>query len=249
MAPQVCKSDIIIAIHPRHIANIVSRTKNHEFRKYLLPTEVRRLWIYETSPASSVKYVATISAGKRPGEIRDPSGLRNDEFDEGRLEHLVKFAYEIHRLEALTTPISLGDLKQNGWLNGPPQKYCYVKQPMRQALSVTPLTLIFDSITMVSTLTPSSSAASSDAHPDAKPEHYQSSLYGKGTSSPGTPKTVPVRMLPASQVRSGRPQGITRRPARNLAGIQKHTTVAERASCKGRFDDNQILPVSGSWEV
>ncbi|KAK0712185.1 hypothetical protein B0T21DRAFT_72996 [Apiosordaria backusii] len=136
MAPEVCKSDIVIAIHPRHVANIVSRVKNHEFRKYLLPAEVRRLWIYETSPASSVKYVATISAGKQPGEIRDPNGLRNDEFDEGRLEHLVKYAYEILRLEALTVPISLSDLKENGWLNGLPQKYCYVKQSMRQALNM-----------------------------------------------------------------------------------------------------------------
>ncbi|KAH8659542.1 hypothetical protein BGZ61DRAFT_311694, partial [Ilyonectria robusta] len=145
MAHQVCKSDILISIHPQHVANIVSRVKNHEFRNYLLPAEVRRLWIYETSPASSVKYVATISAGKRPGEIQDPTGLRNDEFDEGRREHLVKYAYEIHRLEALATPISLRDLKRNGWLKGPPQKYCYVKQSMRHALSVTPLTLVFDS--------------------------------------------------------------------------------------------------------
>ncbi|KAH6973813.1 hypothetical protein BKA56DRAFT_526295, partial [Ilyonectria sp. MPI-CAGE-AT-0026] len=145
MALPVCKSDILISIHPQHVANIVSRIKNHEFRNYLLPAEVRRLWIYETSPASSVKYVATISAGKRPGEIQDPAGLRNDEFDEGRLERRVKYAYEIHKLEALEAPISLSDLKQNGWLNGPPQKYCYVKQSMRQALSVTPLTLVFDS--------------------------------------------------------------------------------------------------------
>ncbi|KAH7019759.1 hypothetical protein EDB80DRAFT_207245 [Ilyonectria destructans] len=174
MALQVCKSDIIIAIHPKHVANIVSRIKNHEFRKYLLPAEVRRLWIYETSPASSVKYVATISAGKRPGEIHDSTGLRNDEFDEGRLEHRVKYAYEIHKLEALAAPISLSDLKRNGWLNGPPQKYCYVKQSMRQALSVTPLTLVFDSIIMVSASASSDGAASSDANPDAKPERLHS---------------------------------------------------------------------------
>ncbi|KAK7397759.1 hypothetical protein QQX98_012873 [Neonectria punicea] len=150
MASQVSKSDIIIAIHPRHIANIVSRIKNHEFRKYLLPAEVRRLWIYETRPASSVKYVATISAGKRPGEIQDLSGLRNDEFDEGRLEHRVKYAYEIHKLEALAAPISLSDLKRNGWLNGPPQKYCYVKPSMQQTMSDTPPTLVFDSIMTLS---------------------------------------------------------------------------------------------------
>jgi predicted transcriptional regulator len=171
MTAQVCKSDIIIAIHPRHIANIVSRVKNHEFRKHLLPVEVSRLWIYETSPASSVKYVATISPSKRPGEIHDPSGLRNDEFDQGKLEHLVKYAYEIRRLEALAAPVSLSDLKQNGWLNGPPQKYCYVKQAMRQALSVMSTNLLFDSTTSV----PVDCTGSSGAHPDPKPERSQSS--------------------------------------------------------------------------
>ncbi|KAK4224006.1 hypothetical protein QBC38DRAFT_486359 [Podospora fimiseda] len=145
MAPQVSKADIIISIHPKHVENIASRVKNHEFRKYLLPAEVRQLWIYETSPASSVKYVATISAGKQPGEIRDPNGLRNDEFDQGRLDGLVKYAYEILKLEVLKTPISLSDLKENGWLNGPPQKYCYVKESMRKALDTVETTLVFDS--------------------------------------------------------------------------------------------------------
>jgi hypothetical protein len=71
---------------------------------------VKRLWIYETNPASSIRYVATISDGKRPGEIRDPSGLRNDEFDRGDLEGRVKYAYEIQKLEELPEPHPLEDL-------------------------------------------------------------------------------------------------------------------------------------------
>ncbi|KAL2359578.1 hypothetical protein RJZ56_007570 [Blastomyces dermatitidis] len=145
MATRGFKSDIVIALHPQHVANIVLRVKNHEFRKYLLPPHIKRLWIYETSPASAIKYVATISAGKQPGEIRDSSGLRNDEFDQGKLEHLARYAYEIQKLEALPKIISLSDLKQNGWLNGPPQKYCYVKDAMDQALSALPLSLVFES--------------------------------------------------------------------------------------------------------
>ncbi|KAK3903632.1 hypothetical protein C8A05DRAFT_14404 [Staphylotrichum tortipilum] len=140
-----CRTDILISIHPRHVANIVARVKNHEFRKYLLPSDVCRLWIYETRPASAVAYVATISPGKRPGEICDPSGLRNDGFDEGRLENLAKYAYETRRLEALAVPLSLGDLKERGWLNGAPQKYCYVQQEMLQALSAAEMRLVFDS--------------------------------------------------------------------------------------------------------
>lgn len=37
------RTDIFISIHPRHVANIVARVKNHEFRKYLLPPDVCRL--------------------------------------------------------------------------------------------------------------------------------------------------------------------------------------------------------------
>lgn len=40
MATRDFKSDIIIAIHPEHVANIVLRVKNHEFRKYLLPPHI-----------------------------------------------------------------------------------------------------------------------------------------------------------------------------------------------------------------
>lgn len=181
MAAEVCKSDIIISIHPQHVANIVNCVKNHEFRKYLLPAEVRRLWIYETSPASAIKYIATISAGKRPGEIRDPSGLRNDDFDDGRLEHRVKYAYEIQSLEELATPISLGDLKRNGWLNGPPRKYCYVERSMSQALSVAPTNLVFDSITTVSPEIPESSDTVQHA---GKSEHTRSRPLKKGMLSP-----------------------------------------------------------------
>ena len=142
------KTDIIIAIHPKHVINIVCRAKNHEFRKYLLPSTVQRLWIYETSPISAIKYVAQISQAKRPGEILDPQGLRNSEFNEGRFEHLVKFAYEIQALFLTEHPWTLQDLKDNGWLNGPPQKYCYVKKSMLLTLQNDTWTTLFNEKSM-----------------------------------------------------------------------------------------------------
>ena len=149
MAETTPERDLILSIHPQHVANIVNRVKNHEFRNYLLPVSVKRLWIYETSPASSIRYVATISHGKRPGEIRDPKGLRNDEFDRGDLEGRVKYAYEILKLEELPEPYSLTALKSNGWLGGAPQKYCFVKPAMATALNTTSLRLVFDSVPSV----------------------------------------------------------------------------------------------------
>lgn len=153
--------DLILSIHPRHVANIVSRVKNHEFRNYLLPVSVKRLWIYETSPASAVRYVATISHGKRPGEIREPGGLRNDEFDRGDLEGRVKYAYEILKLEELDEPYTLATLKSYGWLGGAPQKYCFVKPGMAAALATASLRLLFDSIP---------SAVPEASHGDDKPK-------------------------------------------------------------------------------
>lgn len=144
MAEPKSAQDLILSIRPQHVANIVSRVKNHEFRNYLLPVSVRRLWIYETSPASAIRYVATISHGKRPGEIQDSTGLRNDEFDRGESAGRVKYAYEILRLEELGEPLGLAVLKERGWLGGAPQKYCFVKGPMATALGAASLRILFD---------------------------------------------------------------------------------------------------------
>lgn len=42
-------TDVLLAIRPGHLANLVSRQKNHEYRKYRLRDGVTRLWFYETS--------------------------------------------------------------------------------------------------------------------------------------------------------------------------------------------------------
>ncbi len=59
------RSDVLLAIKPVHLGNIVSRQKNHEYRKYRLHDEVVRLWLYETrdggSGRSSITYVSLAS--------------------------------------------------------------------------------------------------------------------------------------------------------------------------------------------
>lgn len=58
-------TDVLLAIKPVHLANIISREKNHEYRKYRLADDVTRLWLYETSEGgtgrSSITYVLVIS--------------------------------------------------------------------------------------------------------------------------------------------------------------------------------------------
>jgi hypothetical protein len=121
------KSDIIISIHPKYVADIVGRTKDHEFRTYMIPNQVKRMWIYETAPSSSIKYMASISAAKKPGQISNLRGMGNREFNAGGVEYY--YAYEIFQVYSLADPLPLTTLKAKGWIKGPPQKYLYV-QPM-----------------------------------------------------------------------------------------------------------------------
>ena len=80
-------TDILISIKPIHMANIASRTKTHEFRKYLIPTSVKRMWFYTTAPIQRLQYIASIGTAKSPGEIStEDTGLRNEEFNAGGKE-------------------------------------------------------------------------------------------------------------------------------------------------------------------
>jgi predicted transcriptional regulator len=133
MASQALKTDIIISIRQPFINQITSFQKNHEFRGYLLPAIVKRLWIYEPSPVSAIKYIAEVSNGKRPGEIEEGNITRNAEFNKGLLP-VNTFAYEILKLEELAAPITLAELKSKNWLGGAPQKYCYLKKSMAHSV-------------------------------------------------------------------------------------------------------------------
>ncbi|KAH8598437.1 hypothetical protein B0O99DRAFT_699774 [Bisporella sp. PMI_857] len=60
-------------------------TENQEFRNYLLPSTVKRIWIYETAPISAIRYCAVIEPGEQPGELSedDLEGLNNRKFNDG----------------------------------------------------------------------------------------------------------------------------------------------------------------------
>jgi predicted transcriptional regulator len=118
------RSDILISIHPQHVANIISGKKNHEFRTWLIPSQVVRIWIYETTPAQSVKYMASIGSAKIPGEVKE-DGIGNSNFNAA--DPKSNYAYEILRIYRLADPIPLATLKANQWMNSAPQKFTYVK--------------------------------------------------------------------------------------------------------------------------
>jgi hypothetical protein len=105
---QSMPTDIILKIKPEHMANIWSQKKNHEFRKYMLPSTTCRIWFYEISPVDAIRYIAGIGCVKFPGEIQDPTGIGNDDFDQNLKES--KYGYEILSLQSLPDPISMDQL-------------------------------------------------------------------------------------------------------------------------------------------
>jgi predicted transcriptional regulator len=122
--PQTPHSDIMVSLHPEHIAKIIDRSKNHEFRAWKIPPQVSRIWIYITKPESQLKYMCIFGEPKAPGEVQDEKGVGNVEFNRGM--KAAKFAYEILEVYELNNPVLLEEMKTKGWVNGAPQKYTYI---------------------------------------------------------------------------------------------------------------------------
>ena len=124
----VSYTNIFMSIKPEHMSNIASGAKNHEYRRYLLPSAVTHIWFYTSAPVSAVQYVARISHGKAPGEVPEDGGLGNADFNAGKKES--KFGYEILALWKLGQPITLRRAIERGFLKGAPQKYTFVSKQM-----------------------------------------------------------------------------------------------------------------------
>ncbi|KXG46354.1 uncharacterized protein PGRI_052100 [Penicillium griseofulvum] len=134
-------SHIFMSIKPEHIQNIASRSKNHEYRTYLLPPTITHIWFYTTSPIKRIEYVARISPGKVPGEVSDDGGIGNAEFNAGLKQS--KYGYEILVLWKLKMSVSLEMALVEGFLKGAPQKYCWVSSDFLQRFRLDGQDLVF----------------------------------------------------------------------------------------------------------
>jgi len=112
--------------------NIVSRVKNHEFRKYNISSSIERMWFYTSAPDQHLRYVAAISNGKKRGEVEDEEGLGNSDFNQGLKEST--FAYEILHLYKIRTPLTAPELKEKFNLS-PPQRYQYLPGLVADAIA------------------------------------------------------------------------------------------------------------------
>ena len=131
-------TDVMLSIYPRHIPNILSGIKDHEFRKYAISSNVTRMRLYESAPISSLRYIAVISPARLPGDFgeHELEGLRNREFNNGHLTEmkLATHAYKILEVWKVTPEWSLAAMKERSWVKAAPQRFQYVKQEMKSAV-------------------------------------------------------------------------------------------------------------------
>jgi hypothetical protein len=126
MASRTTSSDAFVSMQPQNVTKILDRTKNHEFRRQKIPDTVRRIWIYETYPTRVLKYMAVISAAKRPGEIEKEDGIGNAEFN-AKDPECGEFAWEILELYELADPLPWVKIEANEWLSDPPKKPTFLR--------------------------------------------------------------------------------------------------------------------------
>ena len=116
------KKGIFISIKPEFTKRIEIGEKNYEFRKYIPKEEFDKLYVYETVPTCSLKYILTIDKIiEYPDKINE-KGYGNADFNNGLKKS--KFAYHILKVEKLDNPISLKDLKTRFGFAAP-QSYAY----------------------------------------------------------------------------------------------------------------------------
>lgn len=143
-------TDVLLSIKAVHLANIVSRQKNHEYRKYRLRDGVERLWLYETAEGggkTSITYVprtcfhffvlfyhqplyrhiAVIPDSVRhvPGSVpTEPFGIGNEDFNAGLKQS--KYGYPILELYELVKPVTLAEMKSKWAMGTAPMGWRYV---------------------------------------------------------------------------------------------------------------------------
>ncbi|RDB30499.1 hypothetical protein Hypma_007256 [Hypsizygus marmoreus] len=119
-------TDAILAIKPEFTELIAAREKNHEYRAYKLRETVVRIWLYNIAPTAAITHIMETALPKTPGQVCDPTGVGNDDFDNGLKKS--KFGYPVLGLYRLKNPLQPDEMKKYGV--SPPQGLVYVPKKM-----------------------------------------------------------------------------------------------------------------------
>jgi hypothetical protein len=106
---------LILAIYPENAEKIRNGTKNHEYQKY--PLLHPFVWLYKNEPINAITTILRLGPSKAPGEVKDPSGDGNDDYDNGLKDPRTIFGYPIINKWTLPVPITADILneKYNVW--------------------------------------------------------------------------------------------------------------------------------------
>ena len=86
-----------------------------------------------SSPDQTLRYIATISNGKSPGEVEREDGIGNADFNAGLKESIA--AYEIKELYQLKEPLTLTEM-QGRYGATFPQLFSYVSEKMIEDIAL-----------------------------------------------------------------------------------------------------------------
>ncbi|WP_281999075.1 hypothetical protein [Priestia flexa] len=117
-------NDIIVSIKPKYCDLIKSRKKFNEFRNFIPKRGVpKNIWVYETAPVSSLKYLMIVDLPVQFPEKVDVRGYMDEEFNSGLMHY--KIAYPILEFYELSNPLNREELLNIYNFKGP-QAYIYL---------------------------------------------------------------------------------------------------------------------------
>ena len=113
---------IFISIKPKYTSKIELGEKNYEFRNYLPKRKFEILYVYETFPTCSLKYIIKVDKIiKYPNKIEE-EGFGNIDFNKGLKKS--RYAYHISSVEKINNPIPLKKLSSQFGFSAP-QAFAY----------------------------------------------------------------------------------------------------------------------------
>jgi len=136
--PDASRTDFILAMDQPYMQQIASGLKTYEFRRYLIPREVKRVWFYVTSPEKRISHICEIDEARtrNPGDEPLPlDGLGNREYNERHADwNGYDYAYQIKSVYELREPLTLARMKEQFGRKGAPRGREYVKLAMMDAV-------------------------------------------------------------------------------------------------------------------
>ncbi|KAJ5558448.1 hypothetical protein N7535_008659 [Penicillium sp. DV-2018c] len=112
--PEKSSTDIFMSINPKAVNDIARGKKTHVHRNYPLPSTVRRIWFYTTTPMHMIEYVVCIS--------HDVQSTVNVDGKHST------YRYQIQQVWMLKRVIGLREAVARGIFKAAPRKYCWATE-------------------------------------------------------------------------------------------------------------------------